>query len=409
MKPVITFSHVTKEFAFHPFYSRTFQEMLVRIVRGRRETRMYHPVDKLAAVKDVSFEIHRGETVGLVGPNGAGKSTILKLASRIIEPTHGRVTVDGNVRALLELGAGFHPDLTGRENILLNASIMGLKRSTIMRRLDDIVAFAELERFIDVPVRHYSSGMYMRLGFSVAVHTDPEILLVDEILAVGDAAFQRKCLERIDALRNEGVTILLVSHNADTVRTMCSRAIWIQAGSVVADGTAESVVGQYLDAVWREIEGDLAQEGRSGVRWGSGRARIVQVRLVDERGDQRQHFVSGRPMVVELWYDALERIADPVFGIAIHRSDGLHVTGPNTNVAGFAIPAIEGQGVVRFHVPAIPLLEGTYYLSVSIHNREDTEMYDYHDRIYPFRIASASEGQRYGLIRLDGRWSWESR
>ncbi|RLC75531.1 MAG: ABC transporter ATP-binding protein, partial [Chloroflexi bacterium] len=202
MSLAIRFENVSKKFNLHHERKRSFQELALGLFRRDNGSR-----EEFWALRDVDFNVEQGETVGLIGPNGAGKSTALKLVSRIIEPTSGRIKVNGRVGALLELGAGFHPDLTGRENIYLNGSILGLGRAEIERKLDDIIAFAELERFIDVPVKHYSSGMYVRLGFSVAVHTDPEVLLVDEVLAVGDAAFQRKCLERIDRMRSEGVTV----------------------------------------------------------------------------------------------------------------------------------------------------------------------------------------------------------
>jgi len=257
-----------------------------------------------------------------------------------------------------------------------------------------------------MPVKHYSSGMYVRLGFSVAVHTDPEVLLVDEVLAVGDAAFQRKCLERIDRLRREGITILLVSHNAETVRTICSRAIWLDDGRLVADGPAEAVVQQYM---WRSYEeGTAALAESEGRRWGTHEVEIEQVRLVDRKGRKRQAFATGEPLVIEIHYKAHRRVERPVFGLAIHRGDGIHITGPNTQFAGYEIPWIEGEGVIRYVIPALPLLEGIYYLSVSSHNWEDTEMFDYHDRLYPFHVLP-SHGERYGMLTLRGNWSCDEK
>jgi lipopolysaccharide transport system ATP-binding protein len=348
--------------------------------------------------------VDQGETVGLIGPNGAGKSTALKLVSRIIEPTTGKIEVSGRVGALLELGAGFHPDLSGRENIYLNGSILGLSRSEIQRKLDDIIAFAELDRFIDMPVRHYSSGMHVRLGFAVAVHTKPEILLVDEVLSVGDASFQKKCLDKIDQLRRQGVTILFVSHSASMVRNLCARAIWLDEGRIVVDGSTESVVARYLDhSRSEEGQSQITSEGEK--RWGSGRVRITEVRLLDEDGREKQHFQIGESLTVEMHYQAKERVERPVFGLAIHRGDGLHITGPNTQFAGQEIPWIEGEGIVRYNVPSLPLLEGRYFVSVATHSWEDTEMYDYHDRLYPFQMLH-SKGERYGILSLKGKWTW---
>jgi lipopolysaccharide transport system ATP-binding protein len=357
------------------------------------------------ALRDISVTVEEGEAVGIIGPNGAGKSTVLKLISRIIEPTSGEIEVNGRIGALLELGAGFHPDLSGRENIYLNGSILGLGRAEVNERLDDIVAFAELERFIDMPVRHYSSGMYVRLGFSVAVHTDPEILLIDELLAVGDAAFQRKCLDKIDELRRRGVTILFISHSADTVRSLCSRAIWLDEGHMIADGSAEAVVARYLDRTWSEEKKDTSLEAQSERRWGSGQVRITEVRLLNGQGQEKQRFHVGEPLTVEIQYKAERLVERPVFGLAIHRSDGTHITGPNTKFDGQELPPVRGQGVVRYTVASLPLLEGRYFISVAVHDWDDTEMYDYHDRLYPLRVA-CREGQRYGVVAMRGEWSW---
>jgi lipopolysaccharide transport system ATP-binding protein len=400
---VIQFDDVSKRFTLHHERARSFQELALSLFRSNNSSR-----EDFWALRDVSFSVEQGETVGLIGPNGAGKSTVLKLISRIIEPTSGRIGVSGRVGALLELGAGFHPDLTGRENIYLNGSILGLSRAEIRRKLDAIVAFAELERFIDVPVKHYSSGMYVRLGFSVAVHTDPEILLVDEVLTVGDAAFQRKCLDRIDHLRQQGVTILLVSHSAETVRNVCSRALWLDDGRLVADGSVEAVVARYLAHSWAAAESSLGPGVGDDRRWGSGEVRIVRVRLLDGSGQEKQFFRVGEPFRVEMHYRAEKRVERPVFGLAIHRGDGTHITGPNTQFAGYETREIESEGVVQYTVPALPLLEGTYYVSVAAHNWEDTEMYDYHDRLYPFRVLP-SGGERYGVVTLKGEWSWNRR
>ena len=398
-KAAIRFRDVSRRFVLHRERARSFQELALGLLRRGADRKH----EAFWALKDVSFEIAQGETVGIIGPNGAGKSTALKLISRIIEPTSGRIEVNGRVGALLELGAGFHPDLTGRENIYLNGSILGLNRAQIRRKLDDIVAFAELERFIDVPVKHYSSGMYVRLGFSVAVHTDPEVLLVDEVLAVGDASFQRKCLERIDRMRSAGVTILLVSHSPENVRATCSRAIWLDGGRLIDDGSTESVVARYLTHTWDSEEGKLKPRTESNRRWGSGEVQIVNVRLLDGNSRERQQFHLGEPLTVEIHYCAEKRVERPVFGLAVHRNDGTHITGPNTQFAGYEIPHVEGEGIIQYTVHSLPLLEGSYSVSVAAHNWEDTKTFDYHDQLYPFRVL-ASEGEQYGIITLEGEW-----
>lgn len=254
---VITFQNVSKEFRFSKLRVRSLQEIFVNIL-NREARRRRH----FWALKDVSFSIKAGETVGILGPNGSGKSTILKLISRIIDPTKGTITVSGRLSALLELGAGFHPDLTGRENIYLNGSILGLDRRVMKQKLDSIIEFADIGEFIDVPIHNYSSGMQMRLGFSVAVHVEPEIILVDEVLAVGDYSFQLKCLERIRQMQQERVTILFVSHDFEAVRRLCTRALWLDEGRLCAQGEVDEVLGQMRERYrW---------DGKQGVVPGNG-------------------------------------------------------------------------------------------------------------------------------------------
>jgi len=246
MAAAVTLEGVSKRFILHHHKTRSFQEALVNLVHRRNGSR-----EEFWALRNVSLAVPQGKTLAIVGENGSGKSTILKLITRILEPTSGRVHANGKVSALIELGAGFHPDLTGRENIYLNGSILGLSRKEMSRKFDEIVAFSEMERFIDTPVKHFSSGMYARLGFSVAISVDPDILIIDEVLAVGDEAFQRKCLGRIKALQSRGRTVILVSHNLEMLRSLCDQAVWLKQGVIAAEGPVDDVVGQYLDAVQR--------------------------------------------------------------------------------------------------------------------------------------------------------------
>lgn len=407
MQPVIQFEHVSKRFALQRETGTTLLQALLGRVRKQPAV---DDEQAFWALRDASFSIEAGETVGIIGANGGGKSTTLKLISRVLEPTSGRVSVRGRIGALLELGAGFHPDLTGRENIYLNGSLLGLSRAEIDRHFDEIVAFAELERFIDVPVKHYSSGMYVRLGFAVAVHINPEILLVDEVLAVGDATFQRKSLERILELKRNGTTIVFVSHSAELVRSLCQRAIWLDEGRVVADDLADVVLTRYMAQSFEEeaerVQGERAQSAETTEethRWGTRRITLERVRLLNAAGEESYNFRTGEPFVLEMTYHAHERVEKPVFGMAIFRSDGIHVTGPNTQFAGLEIPPLEGRGTVTYTVPALPLLEGVYQICVSAHNWEDTEMFDYHDRLYSFRVLPGT-AERYGLITIDGAW-----
>lgn len=400
MSTSIEFEHVAKRFALQRHRPRSIQDLTLGLLR-----RSHSPGREVFwALSDATFAVGAGETVALVGSNGAGKSTVLKLVSRIIDPTSGRIVVNGRVGALLELGTGFHPDLTGRENVFLNGAILGLSRTQIQYRMDDIIGFAELDRFIDVPVKNYSSGMYVRLGFSVAVHTDPEILLVDEVLSVGDASFQRRCLERIDALRQAGVTILFVSHDLGSVRRLCQRAIWLENGRVVSDGNPEAVIREY--SLHSYQHDGLHVTPTEICRHGSGEVTFEAVRLLDSRGQARDYFEHGEQLTIEMRYRAHCPLDKPVFGVAIHRTDGIHITGPNTQYAEFDIPHIDGEGTVCYTIPALPLLEGTYCVSTAVVDWDDTRTLDYHDRAYLFRVLPW-DGERYGMVSLDGTWNWQ--
>lgn len=404
MSAVVVFRNVSKRFWLDRSAGRTWQERFIALVR-----RHHQPREQFWALRDVSFAIEQGSMVGLIGPNGSGKSTTLKLMTGILEPTHGVVEVNGRIAALLELGTGFHPEMTGRENVFLNGALFGFSRSEMRKRLDDIVAFAELEQFIDMPVKHYSSGMFVRLAFAVAVFLDPEILVVDEVLAVGDAAFQHKCLDHIARLRRKGTTIVLVTHDLNAVETMCDRVIWFEKGQVVADGAAHQVVRDYLAAVAARDETLRSVQTPSGAsdgqRWGTGRITIEAVELLDGSGQARHVFFTGEPMTIRLVYVAHEPIQSPVLGLAIHHQNGAHICGPNTFFGGLDLGVVEGRGAVEYVIPSLPLLEGGYVLSVSAHTRDDSEMFDYHDRLYTFRVARGDHRERFGLVTLGGTWT----
>jgi lipopolysaccharide transport system ATP-binding protein len=399
-QPIIEFQSVSKR--YRKRRHRAFRDFFVR--SGQRTA----SDAEFWALREVDFAIQPGESVGLIGPNGAGKSTALKLISGVTAPNAGQVVVRGRVGALLELGAGFHPELSGRDNVYLNAALLGLGRSDIARKFDSIVGFSELAEFIDTPVKHYSSGMFMRLAFAVNIHVEPEILLVDEVLAVGDYNFQKKCLDRINELKRNGVTIFLVSHSHDMIREHCTRALWLDHGRLIADGAAEPVIVQYLD---RALAAEAARlsAGANGPRsrWGSRKIEITGVRLTDEAGNDKTIFATHDPLVVHIAYRAHEAVPPPVFGVGIHRQDGVHITGPNTGFARFDLPALAGSGAITFHVLQLPLLEGAFAVSVSVHPRDDTEMYDFHDRLYLFRVVNrqAQAHEKYGLVTLRGDWA----
>jgi len=406
----IRFEHVCKRFTLEAGRPRSFKEAFVSRVQRR-----HAPREEIVALDDVSFGLEHGGSLGLVGPNGTGKSTVLKLVARILEPTAGRVWAEGRVAALLELGAGFHPDLSGRENVYLNGSMMGFGQRAMASRLRRIVDFSELERFIDVPVKHYSSGMYMRLGFATAIHLDADILLIDEVLAVGDQAFQAKCRDRIDDLRKAGVGIVLVSHDNQAIRDLCTHALWLEAGRVQAYGQAAEVVdAYYASMVAREearFEAEHAGEATSGAtaaatdHWGSGEVAITGVEFLGPDGRPHHILATGAPATFRLHYLAKTRVEAPVFGLAIHRPDGLHVSGPNTRDGGLAIAAIEGPGHVDYGVERLALMPGTYELSVSCYDHTCRHAFDFHHRRFEFRVRAGRVREQYGLVYMPSRWS----
>lgn len=407
---IIRFDKVSKRYHLHRNRPRSFRDAFVLgLMRREREAS-----DTLWALRDVSFEVRPGESVALIGPNGAGKSTALKLISRVIWPTTGQVRVAGRVAALLELGTGFHPELSGRDNVYLAGALAGMDRAEIARKYEAVVDFAEIASFMDVPVKHYSSGMFARLAFAVAVHLDPEVLVVDEVLAVGDHSFQRKCLDRIAEIQAQGVTICLVSHAPEVVRSLCGRALWFDQGRLVADGSSDAVVLQYLTHATQLEAGRLARltdDTQGGAAEGAttgGRAslRIASVQLHDESGQPQLIFQTGDRLVIDIEYQADAPVEGPVFGIAIHRHDGVHVTGPNTAFAGLNLQTLTSTGVVRYELPALPLLDGLYHLTVAIVNHDNSVILDYHDKRYPFRVLNPPDwpGERYGLVHFAGHW-----
>jgi len=348
--------------------------------------------------------------VGIVGSNGSGKSTLLKVLGGILKPTTGQVSVRGRVSALIELGAGFHPEFTGRENIYINGVLLGLTRAEIRARFDEIVAFAGLEPFIDSPVKTYSSGMYMRLGFAIAVTVDPDILLIDEVLAVGDEAFQHRCVGKIQEFKARGKTIVLVSHDLGSIERLCDEAVWLDAGRLQAHGETREIVGRYLDHVAREearalgVEHDRAEAiARTGTaaRWGSREVELTRVQLAGGDGRERYLFETGEPCTVHLHFRAHRPVEDPVFGVGVFRKDGVCCYGTNTAVEGLAFGKVDGEGVVTMQIDRLDLVEGEYLLDVAVHAR-DGHPYDYHSRLYAFAVRSRVRDT--GVARLAHRW-----
>ena len=412
---IIQLQNVSVEYRIPQERIGTFKEYMIRLVEGKLKHRNFNALNR------VNITVNRGEVFGLIGPNGAGKSTLLKLVARVLRPTHGRVLVMGHVAPLLEVGAGFHPELTGRENVFLNGAMLGFSREEMQEKFPRIVEFSELGDFIDAPLRTYSSGMSARLGFAVATDTQPDILIVDEILSVGDEPFQRKSFERIQTIKSQGATILLVSHSMSTIENECQRAAWLDHGQLIALGDAKAIVAQYTGRVLENEAERLANERKmvganlalnqneSPQRWGNRKIEITHVQITDPAGIEQTIFNTGEPLLLQIDYEAHESVETPIFGIAIHRQDGIHITGPNTAQAGITLPTLDGPGRITYRISRLPLLDGLYSFSIAVVNQKDDETFDYHDRLYSFRVINR-EGytkEHYGLITLDGNWEFE--
>lgn len=350
------------------------------------------------ALRDVSFAIPAGATVGVVGPNGSGKSSLLGLTAGTICPTEGDIRTRGRISSLLELGAGFHPDLSGRENVYLNAAVLGIPREDIARRMDAIIEFAGLADFIDSPVKHYSSGMYVRLGFAVAIEMNPDILLVDEVLAVGDVAFQLKCLDRIKAFQKKGKTILLVTHDLVAVEQFCDEVKLIHHGRLVAEGNPSDVVLAYLKNYMARI-GQLNVEEH-----GTREVEIAEVTMLDEHTKAGTTFRNGQSMTVRIRYRAKRRIEKPVFGYSVKTGNGFFIFGTNTQIMNVPVPDLEGEGVMELRIDPLTLMEGKYFLSLSIHNWDHSVQYHRQEDWHPFAVTRA-DADHEGVFQLPTTWT----
>jgi ABC-2 type transport system ATP-binding protein len=364
------------------------------VLRGRRAR-----FEEFWALKGVSLEVQHGEVVGIIGENGSGKSTLLKCLSRILRPERGRVEVNGRLSALLELGAGFHPELSGRENVFLNAAILGVPRKEIERRFDEIVAFAGLEQFIDMPVKNYSSGMYVRLGFAVAINVDPEVMIIDEVLAVGDASFQRKCMDKFAQLRESGRTLVIVTHDLGSVRSLCDRAYWLRYGVLEDQGSPDEVSSHYAEQALGS-----AEAGVNEARWGSGELRISQVQLVDGRGQPFSSVRTGDDITVRITYEARVPVETPVFAVTLVHASGVAVASPTTRDVGLVPPLVHGGGELEVTFPGVPLLPGPYELSVAATDFTLHHEYDHRSHVARFDVTPGDAGDERGLITLRPTW-----
>ena len=448
--PAIELDHVTKVYRRHG-RRRQFATLKSALLTGSL-VRHLRPDESFSALSDVSVTVPRGACYGIIGRNGSGKSTLLKLVAGITKPTSGIVRVRGRVSALIELGAGFHPEISGRENVFINGVMLGLSRREISDRFDEIVEFAELEDFIEAPVKTYSSGMYMRLGFAVATHVNPDILLVDEVLAVGDEGFSLKCLDQFAEFKRRGKTILLVTHGLSMVERFCDEAVWLEAGQNRTTGDPTRVVQMYLADVEQAEDQHLAAEdakaqqtpvtqappgpmsepaaeeaapappeeasGASAAeaadddqppadmfaakegRWGSGAVRIEKVTLEGDRGPAHV-FHTGDPMTIRMRISAAQPVDDFAFGVSIFSIDGVCCYGTNTDIEEMESESLEGEGEVVFAIERLDLVEGTYKLDVAVHKR-DGFSYDYHRLLYTFRVKSRTKDA--GIYRPSHVW-----
>jgi lipopolysaccharide transport system ATP-binding protein len=353
---------------------------------GRKAARSNSDSSQLWAVKDVSFEIRQGDVVGIIGRNGAGKSTLLKILARVTKPTRGFADVHGRMGTLLEVGTGFHPELTGRENVFLSGAILGMKKAEIKRNFDEIVAFAEVERFIDAPVKHYSSGMYMRLAFAVAAHLEPEILVVDEVLAVGDAAFQKKCLGKMGDVASGGRTVLFVSHNMNAVQRLCNRAILMESGRIAQLGSVRDCVKTYSRPACLGSGGRVDLSPSSGVkRHGSGVARFETAELTNLAGDSISTVHFGESVCLRLTLRSERNLRDVMLGFSFVAADGTEVQGTTARDGGIAKDLHQGSQVLECLVDPMLLTPGRYFLRAAIFS--GTETYEHLDEFLPFEVA----------------------
>jgi ABC-type polysaccharide/polyol phosphate transport system ATPase subunit len=391
----ITVEHLTRVFRVYAQPVRTLKDMLL--------TRNRHKPTDVVALEDVSLRVEPGEAVGLIGRNGSGKTTLLRLLAGIMKPTSGTVLTGGRVASLLELGAGFHPEFTGRENVYLNGSIYGLKRAYIDEQIDEIVAFAELERAIDLPVRTYSSGMYMRLGFAVAAHLSADILLLDEVFAVGDEAFQQKCFGKIFDFKRRGGTIVFVSHDAASVEKLCERAVLLVEGHVEFDGSAHDALSRYHRLL--SLERDPAERKAGLSEWGSGEARIAEVELLAADGAERRQFLAGEPLSLRVRIETDRPLPPPRLTYELRTETGLLLAAGVQDAGELGWEEGPGERTLRFDVDRLPLTDGRFQLRFGLSDQSGDHLYHWLDDAYRFLVYP--DGRERGLLRLEGSWSTE--
>ena len=412
--------NVSKQFKIPHKKRNTVYENIIGLFEGKR-----YSYEEFTALCDVSFTVKHGETLGIIGENGSGKSTLLKIIAGVLSPNEGSVKVLGKIAPFLELGVGFQPELSAEDNVYLYGSIMGMKRSQIQENIDDIFEFSDLEKFRNVKLKNFSSGMYARLAFSTAISTDPDIILIDEALAVGDELFQRKCYDKIDEFRGEGKTILFVSHGLEAVKHLCERSILLSHGRIESIGYSEKVFEDYRISIQKKEEADLHKlhektinkladdyeslgntleiEDKQPNRWGTREIEITNVQFYNDDGKNVHVFKTGEVMHVRMEYFAKKHIEKPVFGIAIYRNDGTHINGPNTKFPDNQIDYVDGRGEVEYIIK-LPLLDGTYLLSAAVYDSEITAAYDHHHQRFRFNVYN-KDIKEEGLVYAPCTWT----
>lgn len=414
----IVIDQISKRFKKHTILKKSYSTLKSTLL-SKIFTSRYPEDNYLEALKSISIRVDPGQALGLIGKNGSGKSTLLKIISGIYRPDSGSVTISGRLSALIELGAGFHPDFSGRENVYLGGAMFGLKRAEVDKIFNKIVAYAELEDFIDDPVRTYSSGMYMRLGFSLAIHTDPDVLLVDEVLAVGDAGFIHKCHDSISELKRKGKTLIFVTHDLSAVTKWCDEVIWLDKGEVRRRGNPKLVVDAYLNEVDRDEDVRLQKEATQELeqpidvpdghkselqRWGNKRVILTDVKLFGADGAEKRVFQDDDEFTAVVAFETEDMPEDVVFGISILRFDGFVVFGTNTDIDEhkFTLPTGKSRGEYRFKLPRLGLVEGSYFLDVATHSSEGVT-YDYHHHLHKFSVRTGKG--HHGVYSPIHTWS----
>ena len=389
----ISVDHVSKKFRIYHEKNQYLKSALLSGKRARYED--------FWAVNDVSFEVKTGSTFGIIGSNGSGKSTLLKCIAGILHPEKGSIATYGRTAALLELGSGFHPDLSGRENVFLNGALLGLTRGELERKFDEIVDFAGLEEFIDTPVKNYSSGMAVRLGFAIAINVDPDILIIDEVLAVGDASFQQKCYQKIESFRRDGKTILFVSHGLGDVTTLCSQVLWMERGCAKAIGRSIDLVSDYLGASHNTVH---KTNETSGERWGNNEYSVQNVEIIDPSGKTTDVVHTGKSMTIRIHYKKNSDVSDVIAGLRISHLHGTQVFATNSRRRDTPLGEFGDMGYVDLEIPRIPMLAGTFQISVDLSDPSELYTYDHWGQCATFEVLQ-DINQDEGLVTIDANWS----